>query len=122
MVIRCNLIMCFQNAFVWCRVNGTDCIAIENEASDKLVISMNVTSAAEVGGQEYECHCSGDYGNCKKYNIAGDYDIWTVVIALLLTWELLVVNIPYTHLPVNGTDMKGVNTNARICTLLQFLN
>ena len=109
MVIRCNLIMCFQNAFVWCRVNGTDCTTIENEASDKLVVSMNVTSAAEVGGQEYECHCSDDPGNCKKYNIAGDYtDVWTVyrVIAVLLTWEL--GNIPCMHLPVNGIpNMKG---------------
>ena len=70
MVIKCNLLLCFEGVFEWCKVNGAECV-VQDETSDKLVVSENVSSATEVGGQQYECHCSGSSSNCKNYKIAG---------------------------------------------------
>ena len=71
MVIKCNLLLCFKSVYEWCKVNGAECIKVQDETSDELVVSENVSSATEVGGQQYECHCSGSSSNCKKYKIAG---------------------------------------------------
>ena len=76
MVIKCNLPMCFGSVS-WCKYNGSNCSIIESATSIELVVSTNVTSATEVGGQQYECHCSNNASNCKKYNIAGMISIYT---------------------------------------------
>ena len=52
---------------------GTDSNATLSETNSKLVVSENVTSAAEFGGKLYECHCSsGSNTDCKLFKIGGE--------------------------------------------------
>lgn len=53
-------------------MNGTSgCTLLQDQSNHELVVSEKVKSAAEVGGQLYECYCSQNNSNCKTFYIAG---------------------------------------------------
>ena len=66
--------VCLSGEYEWYHITDTNNIPL-SETSNELLVSDNVTSAAEVGGKLYECHCSGDLSNtnCRRFEIAG---IW----------------------------------------------
>ena len=70
MVISCNLDRrCFEGVYKWYLINNTLNVTLP-ETSSKLVVSENVTSAAEVGGRLYECHCPS-VADCRSFRIGG---------------------------------------------------
>ena len=60
---------CFSGIYDWYHYNQSDNTSL-SEQSKVLVISENVSSAAEVGGQMYSCHCSGT-SFCRLFKIGG---------------------------------------------------
>ena len=64
LVLECT-ITCHSQIYEWVNVTGGERI---NFNGSNLVVSEGVTSVAEVGGQMYECQCSG---NCEMFKIGG---------------------------------------------------
>ena len=61
---------CFSTRYEWYRIDGLNETLLPDEISSKLVVSKNVTSAAEVGGQVYECYCFNTT-SCRRFKIGG---------------------------------------------------
>ena len=70
--LHCNLGVnetCISGVYEWYRLNGSRREA-KAEHGKTLRIADTVTSAEIVGGQIYECHCSGtEY--CRAFKIGG---------------------------------------------------
>ena len=72
MVLSCTLAQdetCFSRRYEWYRIDGPNNETLR-EMSDELVVSENVTSAAEVGGRVYECYCLNTT-SCRRFKIGG---------------------------------------------------
>ena len=72
--LHCNLGVnetCISGVYEWYHLNSSQKDAIA-ERSKTLRIADTVTSAEEVGGQLYECHCSRtEY--CRTFKIGGKF-------------------------------------------------
>ena len=79
-------IKCVTQKYKWYRIhlNGTK-TTVGSEST--LVVSDNVTSAAEVGGQLYECYCSSGV-QCKLFRIGGRQIKWHLVaMCVIRRWQ-----------------------------------
>ena len=70
MILPCTLDKtCFSTRYDWYRIDGGNKTHLAEEGSE-LVVSDNVTSAAEVGGQIYECYCFNTT-ICRRFKLGG---------------------------------------------------
>ena len=74
MVLPCTLARnetCFSTRYEWYRIDGlNERILLPEEMNSELVVSEDVTSAAEVGGRVYECYCFNTT-SCRRFKIGG---------------------------------------------------
>ena len=73
MVLTCTIDKpCHSLRYEWYRIDGTVETRLPEEggSDSELVVSENVTSAAEVGGQIYECYCFNTT-SCRSFKIGG---------------------------------------------------
>ena len=77
LVLECG-ITCHSLIYGWYHLNssGGGRTKVTGESGRKLVVSENVTSAAEVGGQLYQCDCFGTE-ECEMFKIGGIYNVGT---------------------------------------------
>ena len=65
--LECS-ITCLSQTYEWVNVTGGERIEVDGVTKGVLVISEDITSVAEVGGQMYECHCAEI---CEMFKIGG---------------------------------------------------
>ena len=73
LVLRCT-ITCHSLTYNWYRLRGSERDEIAGETDGELLVSENVTSVSEVGGQMYECGCS-ENDDCEIFEIGGAHII-----------------------------------------------
>ena len=66
LVLECS-ITCPSQTYEWFNVTGGERIEVDG-VTKRVMVSEDVTSVAEVGGQMYECHCAGI---CEMFKIGG---------------------------------------------------
>ena len=67
LVLQCTII-CQTLNYEWVNITGDERVILTGMTDSGLVVSENVTTVTDVGGQMYECHCSE---NCEMFRIGG---------------------------------------------------